>query len=416
MDFQTAKEQVRCTSIFTTHTPVPAGHDIFPFHLVEKYFHSYWPALGLDHDAFLKLGLHPEEPDAGFNMTALALRLARYRNGVSKKHGEVSRRMWQSLWTEFPEDESTVDHITNGVHVPTWIEPKLQLLFNKYLGPEWLAEHDNPLIWQSIEKIPDEKIWKTHYWLKIKLIDAIRERSRLRWARDRANPSVALAGGALLDPSLLTLGFARRFATYKRAELIFYDFERLKMLLNDRWRPLQIIFAGKAHPADDPGKRILQRIFNLSRDPAMGGRIAFVEDYGEQLAQYLVHGVDLWLNTPIPPMEASGTSGMKAALNGVPQLSIMDGWWMEGYNGKNGWAIDHQFSDDTRDQADAGEIYRILEKEIIPLYYDVSEEGVPNGWVKVMKESIKSNAAKFSARRMVKEYVETFYARGRNSL
>jgi starch phosphorylase len=330
MRFQEAVEQVRNTSIFTTHTPVPAGHDVFPFHLIENYFHAYWPALGLDHDAFLKLGVHPEKPEAGFNMTALALRLARFRNGVSKKHAEVSRRMWQSLWAEFSESESTIDHITNGVHLPTWIEPKLQLLFNKYLEPGWIAAHDNPLIWESIENIPDDELWKTHYWLKIKLIDAIRERSRLRWTRERANPSVVLAGGALLDPSVLTLGFARRFATYKRADLLFYDFERLKLLLNDRWRPVQIIFAGKAHPADDPGKRILQRIFNVSRDPDTGGRIAFVEDYGEQLAQYLVHGVDVWLNTPIPPMEASGTSGMKAALNGVPQLSILDGWWLEG--------------------------------------------------------------------------------------
>ena len=405
MDFQTAKEQVRGTSIFTTHTPVPAGHDVFPFHMIEKYFHSYWPALGLDHDAFLRLGFHPEKPEAGFNMTALALRLARYRNGVSKKHGEVSRRMWQSLWEEFSESESAIDHITNGVHVPTWIEPKLQLLFNKYLGPGWIAEHDNPHVWEAVDKIPDEELWKTHYWLKIKLIDAIRERSRLRWTTDRAGPSVVLAGGALLDPSVLTLGFARRFATYKRAELIFYDFERLKILLNDRWRPVQIIFAGKAHPADDPGKQILQRIFNASRNPDTGGRIAFVEDYGEQLAQYLVHGVDVWLNTPFPAMEASGTSGMKAALNGIPQLSIMDGWWLEGYNGKNGWAIDHQAIDGNRDEDDAAEIYRTLEEEIIPLYYDVSEEGIPYSWVKLMKESIKSNAAKFSTRRMVKEYI-----------
>jgi starch phosphorylase len=408
MNFQQALKTIRNTSIFTTHTPVPAGHDVFPFYMIEKYFHSYWPALGLDRDAFLKLGVHPQKPEAGFNMTALALRLCKYRNGVSKKHAEVSHRMWQSLWEEIPEGENAIDHITNGVHVPTWIEPKLQLLFNKYLEPEWIAKHDRPGIWEAVEQIPDEELWKTHYWLKIKLIDAIRERSRLRWTKDQANPSVVLAGGALLDPSVLTLGFARRFATYKRADLIFYNFERLKILLNDRWRPVQIIFAGKAHPADDPGKQMLQRIFNACRDPDTGGRIAFVIDYGEQLAQYLVHGVDVWLNTPTPPMEASGTSGMKAALNGVPQLSIMDGWWLEGFNGKNGWAIDHQTIDGNRDQADAAEIYRTLEGEIIPLYYDVSEEGIPCSWVKMMKESIKSNAALFSARRMVKEYIKQF--------
>jgi starch phosphorylase len=416
MNFQQALERVRNTTIFTTHTPVPAGHDVFPFYLIEKYFNSYWPALGLDRDAFLKLGLHPQQPQAGFNMTALALRLTQYRNAVSKKHAEVSRRMWQSLWAEFPEGESSIHHITNGVHVPTWIEPKLQLLFNKNLGSGWIAEHDNPRIWEAVEKIPDEELWKTHYWLKIKLIDAIRERSRLRWTRDQANPSVVLAGGALLDPSVLTLGFARRFATYKRADLIFYDFKKLKMLLNDRWRPIQIIFAGKAHPADDPGKQMLQRIFNACRDPDTGGRIAFVEDYGEQLAQYLVHGVDVWLNTPIPPMEASGTSGMKAALNGVPQLSVMDGWWLEGYNGKNGWAIVHQTIDGNQNEADAVELYRILEEDVIPLYYDVSEEGVPYGWVKLMKESIRSNAARFSARRMLKEYIKKFYAQASSSL
>jgi starch phosphorylase len=416
INYEEALEWVRNTSIFTTHTPVPAGHDVFPFHLMEKYFHTFWPALGLDHDTFLKLGFHPQKPEAGFNMTALALRLSKYRNGVSKKHGEVSREVWQSLWQDLPAEQIAIDHVTNGVHVPTWIEPKMKLLLDKYLGPGWMADHDNPLIWELIEKIPDEELWKTHYWLKIKLIDAIRERSRLRWVKDRANPSVVLAGGTLLDPSVLTLGFARRFATYKRADLIFFDLDRLKKLLNDRWRPVQVIFAGKAHPADDPGKRLLQRIFNASRDPDMGGRIAFIEDYGEQLAQYLVHGVDVWLNTPIPPMEASGTSGMKAALNGVPQLSIMDGWWMEGYNGKNGWAIDHRETDDNRDQADATEIYRLLEEELIPLYYNVSEEGIPAEWVKIMKASMKSNAAKFSARRMVKEYVEKFYKNGLNSL
>ena len=317
--------------------------------------------------------------------------------------------MWQALWPELPEDKVPIDHVTNGVHVPTWIEPKLELLFNQYLGPAWLEDHDNPSLWELVEKIPDDALWKTHYWLKIKLIDAIRERSRQRWAKNRVSPSIVLAGGALLDPSVLTLGFARRFATYKRADLILSDMERLKRLLNDRWRPIQIIFAGKAHPADDPGKRLLQRVFNAARDPEMGGRIAFVEDYGEQFAQYMVHGVDVWLNTPLPPMEACGTSGMKAALNGVPQLSIMDGWWIEGFNGKNGWAFGHEGVEGNRDQQDAEALYGILEKEVIPLYYKVSDDGTPHDWVRVMKESIKSSAAKFSSRRMVKEYVERFY-------
>lgn len=412
LPYSQALERVKNTTVFTTHTPVPAGHDVIPFYLMEKYFQAYWPALGLDRDTFLQLGIHPEQPQAGFNMTAFALRLAAFRNGVSRRHGQVSRRMWQSLWPQASESQVPIDHVTNGVHVPTWVEPKIKRLFDTYLGPEWLPDHENPLVWELVEKIPDEELWRTHYWLKIKLIDAIRERSRRRWAQDRLSPSIVIAGGTLLDPSVLTVGFARRFATYKRADLIFYDLDRLKKLLNDRWRPIQIIFAGKAHPADDPGKRILQKVFNAARDPETGGRIAFVEDYGEQLAQYMVHGVDVWLNTPLPPLEASGTSGMKAALNGVPHLSIMDGWWIEGFNGQNGWAFGHDSSDGNRDAADAAENYRILEDKIIPLYYDVSEDGVPRGWVKVMKNSIKSNAAKFSARRMVKEYIEKFYARG----
>jgi starch phosphorylase len=288
----------------------------------------------------------------------------------------------------------------------------MQRLFDTHLDPEWLADHDNPLVWELIDNIPDEELWRTHYWLKIKLIDAVRERSRLRWTGDHASPSIIITGGTLLDPSVLTLGFARRFATYKRADLLFYDMQRLKKLLSDRWRPIQIIFAGKAHPADDPGKQIIQKVFNAARDPETGGRIAFVEDYGEQLAQYMVHGVDVWLNNPLPPMEASGTSGMKAALNGVPQLSIMDGWWMEGFNGKNGWAFDHKEIDGNRDASDAAELYRILEEELVPMYYNVTDEGVPLDWVTVMKNSIKSNAAKFSARRMVKEYIEKFYAKG----
>jgi len=409
MSYEEAQHRVKATTVFTTHTPVPAGHDIFPFQLMEKYFHSYWLALGLDHDSFLQLGIHPKEPHAGFNMTTFALRMSGYCNGVSKRHAEVARRMWHSLWPDLAEEKVPIDHVTNGIHVPTWIEPKMELLFNKYLGPNWLEDHDNPVIWELIENIPDEELWKTHYWLKIKLIDAIRERSRRRWAENHVSPSIVLAGGTLLDPSILTIGFARRFATYKRADLIFYDRERLKRLLNDRWRPIQIIFAGKAHPADDPGKRILQRVFNTARDPAMGGRIAFVEDYGEQFAQYMAHGVDVWLNNPLPPMEASGTSGMKAALNGVPHLSIMDGWWIEGFNGKNGWAFGQEEVNGNRDRIDAETIYRILEEEVLPVYYKVSDEGVPNEWVKMMKECIKSNAPRFSARRMAKEYIEKFY-------
>lgn len=409
LSYEEAARQVRNTSIFTTHTPVPAGHDVFPFALMEKYFGSYWPSLGLSHDEFLHLGVNPSQPQAGFNMTVMAMKLATFRNGVSRRHGEVTRKMWQCLWPGRSPEKVPIDSITNGIHVPTWIEPKMQLLFNRYLGEDWLENHDDPAVWQKIDAIPDEELWKTHYWLKIKLIDAVRERVRQRWAKDRISASKVLAGGTLLDPSVLTLGFARRFATYKRADLILRDLERLKRMLNDRWRPIQIIFAGKAHPADDGGKRLLQQVFRSTTNQDLGGRIAFVEDYGEQFAQYLVHGVDVWLNNPLPPLEACGTSGMKAALNGVPQLSILDGWWVEGFNGKNGWAIDGREDIRNRDDVDAAAIYDLLEKVVIPLYYTVSEDGIPHDWVRVMKETIRSNAPRFSTRRMVKEYLDRFY-------
>jgi starch phosphorylase len=411
LSFEAACAAVRAETVFTTHTPVPAGHDVFPFPLIEKYFHSYWSDLGLDREVLFKLGGgHLEKNKEGFNMTVLALNLAHGRNAVSQRHGEVSRQMWQGLWPDKSANEVPIGSITNGIHIRTWLEPKMKLLFDRYLGAGWLDDCDNPAVWELVAKIPDQELWHTHYWLKIKLIDAIRERCRKRWVNDHVSPSILLSGGAMLDPSVLTIGFARRFATYKRADLILNDLSRLKKLLNDRRQPIQLIFAGKAHPSDDPGKRILQRIFNTCRDPEIGGRIAFVEDYGEQIAQYLIHGVDVWLNNPLPPMEACGTSGMKAALNGVPQLSILDGWWIEGYNGQNGWA----FGDDPAnlpnlDAGDAEAIYRILENDIIPLYYRMSDDGIPHGWVSVMKEAIRSNAARFSARRMVKDYLREYY-------
>jgi len=410
MSFEEASEAVRRTSVFTTHTSVPAGHDVFPFELMEKYFHAYWPALGLDRESFFKLGIHPDRPSSGFNMTAFALRMSGYRNGVSQKHAKVARKIWQPLWPDLPEKKVPLDSVTNGVHIPTWIDSKMLTLFDKYLGSQWLEDHDNPALWELVDDIPDEELWKTHYWLKIKLIDAIRERARKRWAEDRISPSLVLPGGTLLDHSVLTIGFARRFATYKRADLVFHNLERLKKLLNDPWRPVQIIFAGKAHPADEPAKRILQKVFNAARNPEMGGHIAFIEDYGELIAQYMTHGVDVWLNNPLPPNEACGTSGMKAALNGIPHLSIWDGWWIEGYNGKNGWTFGKKEIQGDRDGADAKAIYDLLENEIIPLYYADSADGLPHGWVKVMKEAIKSAGSKFSALRMVKEYITKFYA------
>ncbi len=405
MNFAEAAAQVRATTVFTTHTPVPAGQDIFSFNLMDKYFEKYYPLLGMDRDSFLRLGITPEQPTAGFNTTAFALRMSAYRNGVSRKHGEVTRRMWRSLWPEVPDEGAVpIEAITNGIHVPTWIEPKMELLFNRYLGPDWLAEQDNQMNWGLIGEIPPRELWEAHSWLRIKLLNYIRSQMHRRWTEDKVNPINVIAGGTLLEPTALTIGFARRFTSYKRAALIFHNIERLKKLLHNRWKPIQIIFAGKAHPADDEGKRILQRIFNFACDPEMGGKIAFVENYNEMLGQYMVHGCDVWLNNPQPPLEASGTSGMKASLNGVPQLSILDGWWLEGYNGRNGWAFEGR-----SDAEDAEAIYTILEQEVVPLYYKLDEKGVPLEWVKLMKESIKSTAAPFSARRMTKEYVARFY-------
>jgi len=410
--FEDAVKRVKDTTVFTTHTPVPAGHDAFSHALMDRYFSKYYPLLGIDRNTFLKLGYAPHDPPGLFNMTAFALKSSGFKNGVSKKHGEVAREMWQSLWPELPQDKVPITHITNGVHVPTWLDPKLEILFNKYFSPScpnWLGEHDSPLVWDMLDEIPDEELWAAHLQLKRKLINRIREHKRRKWVEEGAEPINVVSGGALLDPNTLTIGFARRFSTYKRADLIFHDVERLRKIVNNPWKPVQIIFAGKAHPADDEGKKILQKIYEFAHRQDFGGRIAFVEDYGEQLAQYLVHGVDIWLNNPLPPMEACGTSGMKATLNGAIHMSVLDGWWIEGYTVRNGWAIESDGTDPDRDRADANQMYELLEHEIVPLYYSISNDGIPHIWVTKMKEAIKTNAPQFSARRMVKDYVRKFY-------
>ena len=325
-----AFERVRSTTVFTTHTPVPAGHDVFSYQLMDKYFGSYLPTLDLSRDELFRLGENPAKPK-GFNMTAFALRCSAFKNAVSKKHGEVSRKMWQQLWPELAVDKIPIEYITNGVHVPSWIDRHLgDVIFNRYLGRTWLEEHDQPAIWQLIDDIPDGVIWDHHRFMKEMAIAKIRERARNKWRKFGSNSSNVMASGALLDPAALTLGFARRFASYKRPALLLQDMARLARIVSDPWRPVQIIFAGKAHQDDQQSKQLLQQVFNAAKDPAYGGRIAFVEDYDELLAQYMVHGVDVWVNNPRPPMEASGTSGMKATLNGVPQLSILDGSWIRG--------------------------------------------------------------------------------------
>jgi starch phosphorylase len=410
MGFEQATQQVRQSSIFTTHTPVAAGTDVYPFQLMERYFAPYYQKLGTDRDTFLQLGINPQDAGAGFNMTVFALRTAQFSNAVSQRHGEVARKMWAGLWQDRKEEEVPIASITNGVHLAAWIEPlRLQPLLNRTLGSAWRTKQDRPETWDAVDEIPDDELWHLHQDLKVALITQIDERVRERWQKDRVAAANVVALGALLDPEVLTLGFARRFTAYKRPDLILSDLERLKRLLTDPWHPVQIIFAGKAHPADIDGKRLIQKVFRLAQDPEFGGRIAFVENYDQQLAEYMVQGVDVWLNNPVPPLEASGTSGMKASANGVPNLSILDGWWIEGYNGSNGWAFGGQAQGD-RTQADAEALYRLLEEEIIPLFYQRSDDGVPQGFVQVMKAAIKSVSPRFGARRMAKEYATRFYA------
>lgn len=414
MSFADSFKQVRKTIVFTTHTPVPANHDLFSFQLMDKYFSSYLDSLKLDRDDLFKLGVDPDNP-SGFSMTAFALRSSCYHNAVSHRHADVMPQVWKRLWSEIAEENVPMDYVTNGIHVPSWIDRRLgDVILNYYLGRNWLANHDNPRIWELIDKIPDEVLWKHHMDMKNLLMTRLRARVKKNWLDSTSDPRQAIASGVLFEPAALTLGIAHQFATYKRPTLLFRDVKRLKSILSNDWGPVQIIFAGKAHPNDEEGKHLIQQVYNAAMDPSYCGNIAFVDDYDALLAQYLVHGVDLWVNSPLPPMEASGTSGMKAGLNGIPQLSILDGWWLEGYNDKNGWAFVGAEGPD-RDVKDAKAIYDILEEMVVPLYYEVDNEGIPRGWVKTMKETIKRTGPYFSTRRMAKEYVDKFYLKAINA-
>jgi starch phosphorylase len=410
--FDEALEEIRQTTIFTTHTPVPAGHDAFPFHLVEKHLAGCWGTLGPNRERFLALGSHDGGTGSQFNMTALAMRSASKVNAVSQIHGNVTRAMWD-IWDGVSERERPVTALTNGIHIPTWVAGDLVDLFARYLGPDWLAHQDDPSFWNGVLAIPDEELWRVRQTLRYNLFAFVRERARHRWTEERVGMPRVVAAGPLLDPEVLTLGFARRFTAYKRPDLIFRDSERLARILNASPRPMQIVFAGKAHPADDIGKHHLQRVYRHALDPKFGGRVAFVDDYDLHVAHFLVQGCDLWLNNPRKPLEASGTSGMKAAINGVPHLSIGDGWWAEGFTGKNGWVIDGGLTSDNNelvDAADANALYRLLEEEIVPAFYDRDASQVPHAWVATIKEAIRTVAPRFCSRRMVKQYVETMYA------
>jgi len=413
--FLEALEKVRETTIFTTHTPVAAGHDVFTTELVEKYFSHYWPSLGIDRSTFLDLGQHGGMEGEGFNMTVLALKTSGRRNAVSKLHAGTTRKMWHVLWPRLSEDDVPVSHITNGVHWPTWVAREMSALYVKYMSRdlrELLDNQDDPALWEGIEAIPDEEIWAVHRLLKQKLASAMLERAQARWAKDDITAEQILATGVLLHPEVLTVTFVRRFTEYKRPTLIFDDVERLKRIIEAPLRPVQIVFAGKSHPADLASKDLLRQTYMLAKDRGFRGRIAFVEDYDMHMAHYLVQGADVWLNTPRRGREASGTSGMKASMNGVIQLSVPDGWWFEGFNGGNGWVIGdgpESAGSPDEDERDATALYDLLENKVVPLYYDRDRMGVPHRWVHMMKETIRSVAPAFCARRMMKEYVEQMY-------
>lgn len=411
--FDEAAAKVRASTVFTTHTPVPAGHDIFGREMMDRYFKAYWPQLGLDRERFMALGQHAESGDA-FNFTALSLRLAGHANGVSEKHGDVSREMWHGLWPDRREEDVPIISITNGVHLSTWIDTPLARVYDRYLPRDWRERQDQPSVWDTILNIPDEEFWAAHIQSKQALIDEMDERARRRYVEGQFDAWQVLSSGPFQNAHVLTLGFARRFATYKRATLLFSDMDRLGRIVNNPDLPVQIIFAGKAHPADEGGKKLIQEIYTRARDSRLGGRVAFAEDYEMGLASQLVAGVDVWLNNPRYPMEASGTSGMKAAANGVPNCSILDGWWIEGYLpvDRNGWGIPPSTKEgEAQDAEEANAIYDTLEHKVVPLYYDRGPDGLPHKWIALAKEAIRTVAPRFSARRMLIEYIDSLYTR-----
>jgi starch phosphorylase len=411
--FAPAREAVTSGTCFTTHTPVPAGNDVFPAHLVDHYFSAYLPQLKIDRQEFLSLGRqNPRDDNEPFCMTVLAIRLANTTNGVSKLHGRVSRKMWRNIWPELPESELPITSITNGVHTRSWLAQEMAQLYDRYLGVRWVERPTDYGIWKRAENIPDEELWRTHERRRERLVAFARARLRSQLKRRGAPPAEISRADEVLDPEALTIGFARRFATYKRGSLIFRNLDRLTAIITNKDRPVQIIFAGKAHPRDHGGKELIAEILHIARRPEFRRRVVFIEDYDMNVARYLVQGVDVWLNNPRRPLEASGTSGMKVCCNGGINLSILDGWWVEGYNQTNGWAIGagEEYTDLTyQDDVESRAIYDLLEQEIVPLFYTRSSDGLPRGWLKVMKQSIGTCCPVFNTNRMVQEYVEKCY-------
>ena len=413
VSFDMAKDIASSKTVFTTHTPVPAGNDIFPIALVEKYFKDFWPRLGISREEFLKLGMKPgPDLDKGFNMGILALKIAGKKNGVSKLHGAVSRELFSDVWPNISADESPIGYVTNGIHTCTWLAPKLKELYNKYLIPYWQDNMHHDYVWEKIKNIPDDKLWSAHVERKRKLINLVKENTTERLRRSGYSYEEINEIVSKLNPDALTIGFARRFATYKRATLIFKDIERMTQIMNNSGKPIQLIFAGKAHPADKEGQDLIKYIHEVSMMPQFKGKIFLLENYNIAMSRYLVSGVDVWLNNPRRPMEASGTSGQKASVNGVINFSVLDGWWAEGYTQNNGWTIGTNAEYDSyeaQDMADSQSMYHTLEEKIIPTYYDRDRNGISKRWIEIMKNSIITTGGKYSTARMLVDYTNQLY-------
>lgn len=413
LSFEQAREATTAGNIFTVHTPVAAGNDEFSPELMDKYFSKYYPQLGISKEKFMSLGtVSASDSKETFKMPVLAIRLSSYRNGVSKLHGDVSRKMWSMLWPEVPVDEVPIDSITNGVHIKSWLSEELNSLYERYLGSQWSEETVAGLNWDLMDQIPDEEFWRIHQRSKESLIAFSRRRLKVQMQRRGTYHTELNWAEEVLNPEALTIGFARRFATYKRGNLLLKDPARLVKLLSDPEKPVQIIFAGKAHPRDSQGKEIIRQIIHYANQYNIRRKVVFLEDYDINVARYLVRGVDVWLNNPRPPMEASGTSGMKAAFNGALNLSTLDGWWCEGYQSDGGWSIGagESYQDVAyQDMVESQAIYNILEKEVVPLFYSRCADGLPRAWIHRVKKSIKYITPRFNTDRMVSDYTQKFY-------
>jgi glycogen phosphorylase len=413
LSFDAAREFVIATTVFTTHTPVPAGNDVFDSELVRAYFEDYAKELGINFRVLLGYGkLDPRDEGEKFGMSTLALRLSSHANGVSRLHGKVSRAMWQKIWHHNPVEDVPIDHITNGIHVPTWISRDIGALFDRYLGPDWAEDPDNTRLWDQVERIPTSELWRSHERCREHLVAFIRSHLVEQKKRRGASPKEVLEASEVLNPNIMTIGFARRFATYKRATLLFSDTDRLDRIINNPEHPVQVIISGKAHPQDNEGKEFIKKIIHIAKQERFRRKIVFLEDYNFHLAHVLVSGCDVWLNTPRRPLEACGTSGMKALANGSLNLSILDGWWDEGYNSSFGWAIGQgeEYNDfNAQDEIEGMELYNILEEDVIPMFYRRSHDDVPRDWVEKMRAGLRYLVPVFNSHRMVQEYMDRYY-------